>query len=224
MRWVFQGTGGFVGRIQSETRIAFWPDEPSDHGFDPTRLITVDLARTPSAAARGEISYDAVEVDDCFSGPNGDVRGTTLGPRWPEIQVAGAVYLERRFCERLPAGLRPALPPKFMGGRAYEYLTALYWPNTDDPRAGKRYAGHHAELIEERAGLARVAVFPQGMSDRPGAEARTMWIDLGSAEHSDAGPHSLSEIGRGGRRTGALFLISTGLPTLVMNGGTTDRE
>jgi hypothetical protein len=225
MRWVFQGTGGFVGRIQSETRIAFWPDEPSDHGFDPTRLITVDLARTPSAAARGEISHDAVEVDDCFSGPNGDVRGTTIGPRWPEIQVAGAVYLEQRFCERLPAALRPALPPKFMGGRTYEYLTALYWPGSDDPRAGKRYAGHHAELLEERAGLARVAVFPQGMSDRPGVEARTMWIDLGSAEHADAGPHSLTEIGLGrGRRTGALFLISTGLPTLTMNRGTADRE
>src|SRR6185295_277452 len=81
VRWIFLGTGGFVGRIESETRIAFWPDEPSDHGFDPSLLITVDLARTPTAAALGEISVDAVEVDDCFSGPNGDVRGTTIGPR-----------------------------------------------------------------------------------------------------------------------------------------------
>src|ERR1043166_211910 len=90
MRWLFRGTGGFIGRIESETRIAFWPDEPTDHGFDPSLLITVDPARTPPAAALGEISFDAVEVDDCFSGPNGDVRGTTIGPRWPELQVSGA--------------------------------------------------------------------------------------------------------------------------------------
>jgi hypothetical protein len=218
MRWVFQGTGGFVGRIESETRIALWPDEPADHGFDPSLLITLDLARTPSAAVRGEISFDAVEVDDCFSGPNGEVRGTTIGPRWPEIQVCGAVYLEQRFCERLPPAVRPPLPPKFMGGRAYEYMTVVYWPNANDPRAGKRYAGHHAELLEERSSLARVAVFPQGMSDRPGVEARTMWIDLASPEHTDAGPHSLNEIGPGkSRKSGALFLVSTGLPSMTMN-------
>jgi len=211
VRWVFCGTGGFVGRIESETRVAFWPDEPADHGFDPSLLITVDLARTPTAAALGEISFDAVEVDDCFSGPNGAVNGTTIGPRWPEIQVSGAVYLEQRFCERLPPAVRPALPPRFMAGRAYEYTTALYWPGSGDPRAGRRYAGHHAELLEERAGLALVAVFPQGASDRPGAEPRTMWIDLASPDHTDAGPHSLTEIGLGRGTSGALYLISTGL-------------
>jgi hypothetical protein len=211
MRWVFRGTGAFVGRVESETRIAFWPDEPADHGFDPSRLIAIDLARTPSAAALGEISRDAVEVDDCFSGPNGDVRGTTIGPRWPEIQLSGAVYLEDRFREHLPAAIRPPLPPKFMGGRAYEYTTVLYWPGTGDPRAGRRYAGHHAEVLEERASLARVAVFPQGLSDRPHVEPRTMWIDLASAEHTDAGPGSLTEIGLGRATSGALYLISTGL-------------
>ena len=101
-----------------------------------------------------------------------------------------------------------------MGGRAYEYTTVLYWPNTDDPRAGKRYAGHHAELLEERSSLARVAVYPQGTSDRPNVEPRTMWIDLASAEHTDAGPHSLTEIGLGrSPKSGALYLISTGLPS-----------
>jgi hypothetical protein len=223
MRWVFHGTGGFLGRIESETRIAFWPDEPSDHGFDPALLITVDLSRTPTAALLGEISHDAVEVDDCFSGPGGDVRGTTIGPRWPEIQVAGAVYLEEQFRKRLPAALRPSLPPRFMGGRAYEYTTVLYWPGSGDPRAGKRYAGHHAALLEERAGLARVAVYPQGASDRPGAEPKTMWIDLSSAEHIDAGPHSLTEIGPG-RSSGALYLISTGLPSMPMNHRKADHD
>ena len=131
----------------------------------------------------------------------------------------------QRAQKRLPEALRPALPPKFMAGRAYEYTTVLYWPNSDDPRAGKRYAGHHAELLEERSSLARVAVFPQGTSDRPGVEAKTMWIDLSSAEHTDAGPHSLTEIGLGrGRKSGALYLISTGLPSPHITQRKADRE
>ncbi len=212
MRWIFQGTGGFIGRIEGETRISFWPEEPADHGFDPALLISVDLARTPSAAALGEITFDAVQLDDCYSGPNGDLRGTTLGPRWPEIQLMGAVYLEKRFLVGLPREKRPQVPPKSMGGQPYEYLTALYWPNTADPRAGRRYAGHHAIVLEERGPLARVAVFPQGSSDRPHATPTRMWIDLSSADQCDAGPESLTTIGLGrGASQGALFLISTGL-------------
>jgi len=217
MRWVFRATGGFVGRIESATRIAFWPDEPADHGFDPSLLIMTDLSRTPAAAALGEISFDAVEIDDCYCGPTGDLRGTTLGPRWPEIQVAGAVYLEQRFRDRLPDAIRPALPPKFMSGRAHEYTTVVYWPNADDPRAGRRYAGHHAELLEERGTLARVVVFSPGTSNSPGAQPRTLWVDLGSPDDTDAGPHSMTEIGLGrGRRSGALYLISTGIPATVL--------
>src|SRR5262249_50037969 len=128
-----------------------------------------------------------------------------------------AVYLEQRFCERLPDVLRPPLPPKSMGGRPHEYTTVLYWPNTKDPRAGKRYAGHHAEVLEERSSLARVAVFPPGTSDRPAAEAKTMWIDLASPEQTDAGAHSLTEIGLGRSKSGALYLISSGFPTMTMN-------
>ena len=51
MRCVFQAMAGFLGRVDSETRCAFWAEEPADHGFDPGRLIAVDLARTPAAAA-----------------------------------------------------------------------------------------------------------------------------------------------------------------------------
>ncbi len=36
MRCVFVETGGFLGRIDSETRRAFWTEEPVDHGFDPS--------------------------------------------------------------------------------------------------------------------------------------------------------------------------------------------
>ena len=214
MRCVFIGTGGFLGRINSETRCAFWADEPVDHDFDPKRLITVDLARTPSAAAAREISWDDVQVDDCFTGPNGNVNGTTLGPRWPELRLEGAVYLERGFLETLPAALRPACPPAGLNGRVCEYMTTVYWPHLDDQRAGKRYAGHYAEILEERGTLARVAVYPPGSSQRPHARPMTMWIDLASPEHCDAGPESLTEIGTGDApKRGALFLIAGQLST-----------
>ena len=209
MRCVFVGTGGFLGRIDSETRGAFWTDEPVDHGFDPQRLITVDLARTPLAAAAGEIKWDDVEVDDCFSGPNGVVGGTTLGPRWPELRLEGLVYLERGFIGRLPAKLRPPCPPAGLNGRVCEYITTVYWPHIDDPRAGRRFAGHYAEVLEERGTLARVKVYPPGSSERPNAKPLTMWIDLASPEHCDAGCDSLTEIGVGDApKRGALFLIS----------------
>ena len=209
MRCVFVGTGGFLGWIGSETRCAFWAEDPIDHGFDPTRLIEVDLARTPSAAAAKEITWDDVQVDDCFTGPNGVVSGTTLGPRWPELQLEGAVYLERGFVASLPAELRPACPPVGMSGYSYECTTTVYWPEGDDPRAGKRYAGHHAEILREQGTLALVAVYPPGRSQDPSVRPVPMWIDLASAEQCDAGPRSLTTIGvADAPKRGALFLIS----------------
>lgn len=205
---MFVGTGGFLGRIDSETRCAFWCDEPIDHGFDPSRLISIDLALTPNAALAGQISWDSVQVDDCFTGPGGNVGGTTLGPRWPELQIYGAVFLEQRFRDSLPVELRPPCPPNHMHGHDYEHMSALYWPHIDDPRAGKRYAGHHAEILEERGSLARVAVFPPGTPNRSDGGAR-MWIDLSAADQCDAGDGSLTQIGVGaGPKKGALFLIS----------------
>jgi hypothetical protein len=208
MRSVFVATGAFLGRIDSETRCAFWCDEPVDHAFDPARLIVVYLAMTPHAALAGRIPWDAIEVDDCFTGPGGHVTGTTLGPRWPELHVVGSALLEQSFIRRLPPALRPPCPPKNMRGRPYEYTTSLYWPHINDPRAGNRYAGHHAAILEERGSLARVSVFPPGMSDMP-ERAQAVWLDLAAADQCDAGPDCLTEIGLGDRpKVGALFLIN----------------
>jgi hypothetical protein len=48
-----------------------------------------------------------VRVDDCYSGPDGTVAGTTFGPRWPELRIGGAVYFEQSFAQALPVALRP---------------------------------------------------------------------------------------------------------------------
>ena len=60
----------------------------------------------------------------------------------------GVVYLKRGFLDTLPAALRPACPPVGMTGRACEFTTTVYWPHQEYPRAGKRYAGHYAEVLE----------------------------------------------------------------------------
>jgi hypothetical protein len=209
MRSVFVGTPGYLGRIDGGTRCAFWADDPDGHDFDPARLIDVDLAATPQAAAAGTIAWDAVQVDDCFTGPNGVVSGTTIGPAWPELRLLGAVYLERDFAAALPDRVRPACPPAGMAGHPHEFMTTVYRPDIDDPRAGRRYAGHHAQILEERGTLARVAVYPPGRSAASLAKPLTLWIDLASADQCDAGPESLTTIGVGDApKTGALFLVS----------------
>lgn len=208
MRSIFLGVCAYLGRIDGETRCAFWAEEPVDHGFDPARLIAVDLARSPSAARLGRISWDAVEVDDCFTATHGGLDGTTLGPRWPELQIMGVVCLERGHRERLPDAVRPEWPQRGIPGRDYEHTTVLYWPGTRDPRAGKRYAGHHARIVEERGSLARVAVYPPGTS-QTSASPITMWMDLHDPEQCDAGLSSLTRIGVGdAAKEGPLFLVS----------------
>jgi hypothetical protein len=208
VRSVFVATGGYLGRIDGPTRCAFWSEDPCNHGFDPSLLISIDLALTPRAAAEGEISWDAVQVDDCISGPNGMLGGTTLGVSWPELQIAGAVYLQEEFWRTLPDHIRPPRPPHGMTGYAHEYTTVVYWPHTDDPRAGNRYSGHHARIVEVRGDLARLAVYPPGSGMSIHAHPLTMWIDLSSPEACDAGTATLTTISIHGPHEGAVFLIS----------------
>jgi hypothetical protein len=209
VRCVFTLASAYLGRIDGLTRCAFWLDDPTEHGFDHSKLIDIDLARTPNAALAHRIPWDAVDVDDCFALPTGELGGTTLGPRWPEMQLSAAVLLAESFVARLPASKRPPPIPAGFQGRAYEYLSSAYWPHTDDPRAGRRYSGHHAEILEERGSLARVKVFPPGSSESDSPRVATMWIDLSSIEQCDAGPATQTTIGVGDApKQGSLFLIS----------------
>jgi hypothetical protein len=204
VRSIFLGTLGFLGRIDGPSACAFWADDPEEHDFDAGRLISVDLARTPSAAVRGRIGWDEVQTDDCFAAPNGALGGTTIGPLWPELKLAGAVYLEAGYHASLPEAVRPPCPPSGVDAHAYEFMAAVYWPGTGDPRAGQRYAGHHARVVAEQGPLARVAVYPPGRSSA--ADPVLLWVDIDAPDQCDA---SLTTIGVGDQpKTGALFLIS----------------
>lgn len=205
-------TGAFLGRIDGERRCAFWADDPSEHGFDAERLIAIDLARSPAAAMAGLIDWGDVQVDDAWSGPGGAVAGTTLGPAWPELQLAGVVFLAEGFWRALPERVRPPCPPRGGEGRPYEFMTVTYRPDRDDPRAGRRYAGHHAEIVETHGRLALVAIHAPGASRAAGAVPQRMWLDLSSPEHCDAGPDALTTIGVDAARVGALFLNAGATP------------
>jgi hypothetical protein len=109
-----------------------------DHGFDPARLIEVDLAHSPAAAAAGEIGWADVQVDDCFGGSNGAMHGTTLEPGRLELRLAAATCLERNYFLSLPDRLRPSCPPEGMQGHPYECMSAVYQPHVPDGRAGRR--------------------------------------------------------------------------------------
>lgn len=214
MRCVFYITGAFLGRVEKETRCAVWFDDPADHAFDPARLVSIDLTRTPNAAAAGEIGWDEVQIDDAFSGPNGTLGGTTLGARWPELALSGVVVLEEKFRASLEPALRPPCPPHGGEGHPYEFMSVLYAPHHPDARAGRRYAGHHARIVEEQGRLALVEIHPPGASARANSIVPAMWIDLSSPEQCDAGPESLTTIGVGeGAKFGALFLICGQLTT-----------
>lgn len=208
-RTIFTVTGAFLGRIDGETRCAFWADDPSLHDFDPARLIAIDLARTPGAAAAGRIAWADVEVDDAYSALGGGLGGTTLGAAWPELQLAGVVYLAADLRARLPEAVRPPCPPDGGDGHAHEYTAVVYWPGTDDPRAGRRYLGHHAEILDEQGRLARVAIYPPGSSTSPTVTPQRVWLDLSDPSQCDAGPGALTAIGVGDApKRGALFLIA----------------
>lgn len=201
----FVMVGAFLGVVDGETRCRFWADDPSAHGFAHDRLIAVDLARTPSAAAARRIRWPEVEVDDAWAAGAGALAGTSLGPAWPELSMTGVVYLAEARWRALPRGRRPRCPPAGAEGRAYEYQACVYWSGRRDPRAGRRYLGHHAEVIDTAGPLARVAIFPAGRSRAPGVEPVQRWLDLTDPATCDAGPDALTTIAAKAS-VGALFL------------------
>jgi len=195
VRTIFLGFGAYVGRIASQTRCELWTEDPTEHGFAADALIAVDLGKCTTAAMNGRIDWAEVEVDDHVN-----VGGLTgIGPLWPEGATLGAVYLADHFVKRL--AVRPTLP--VIDGEPYELKTVVYHPGTADPRAGRRYCGFHAKVLDRRGSHALVQIYPGGSSKSlPPLAAR--WIDLRSVEVCDVGASSMTAIGA--QDEGALFL------------------
>jgi hypothetical protein len=208
-RSTFHGFGAWVGRLDSRTACAWWPDDPNQLGFDRKQLIEVDLAKNPAAYLSGAIKLDEIEVDD--APPDGGL--TKLGPTWPTGSTINSVWLEAGFYKRLASP--PPFPQPFMGCHAYELTSVLEWPAS--PRgAPRRFWGVHAEISAEQGTLALCTVWTPATSARH-APAGSWWIDL--AAQADPIANGLTAIGTGSApKRGALFLDATAFRGLAMAG------
>jgi hypothetical protein len=205
---IFYACGAWVGRIDSETRCAFWSVHPAEINFDPILLVPVDLGRTPEAAREGRIDWDQIQVDDLRD--KTDESGvTTLGPWFPDGSMTGAVYLEKSFRERLRAEIRPVFPPPGYPARDYEFMSVVYKHSTGNPRAGMRYHGFHAKILKEGPGTSAFLAIHQPGRSKANDPPLERTLDLASLDcDPPVGDGGLTEIalGRGKRKEGALFV------------------
>ena len=207
---IFYGFGAWVGRIDGETRCGFWPKHPAEVNFDPILLIPVDLSKTPTAAKKGKIDWDEIQVDDFKDGtPSGGV--TTIGPMFPDGATTGVVYLEKSYYERLRPEIRPPIKPQAspQDNCGNNRLTAVvYGEAAGNPRAGLRYHAFLARIVSERKTSALVAVrnlLPATSTDPPLEHS----FDLASAEcdaHLSSGGLTEIGIGPGKPKNGLLFV------------------
>jgi hypothetical protein len=189
-RAVFYGCGAHVGRVDSEYVCGFWSENPltTVPQFDPTRLTTIDLRRSPRYTARANVACDDFITDG---------GQTNIGPGFPSGNFMGACYLEEDYWRSLPAPQRPAMPPKGSSAHDYEYKSALYWPGTGDPRAGARYIGTHAKIASAVPGAPNVFnidIWVPGTSGTAAKPQVRLMIDLSSIAMCD--PQSMGGLTR----------------------------
>lgn len=191
---LFYGFGAYVGRINGLRQVEWWPDAPATLGWDPQKLITTDLGRTPLAVANGEIGIDAVDVDDHL------IHGglTRIGPRYPQGEMVGAIWLSKRFYDTLPPNKQPPLQSS-QDAHLYELTSVLYWNGTTP---GRRFFGFRGRIVSNAGGITRVQVWHGGRGKVPNEPPKGAF-DLDFAKDVDQG---LTAIGSGGTQDGAIYI------------------
>lgn len=209
-RTVFYGFGAYVGAIRGVTQGDWWPDDPQTLGFQPAALIPTDLAKNPTAVRAGVIPLADLQVDDHRS-----LGGlTSIGPRFPQGAMVGAVWLADTYYASLgataPARLSSAEAAE---SRDYELTSLLYWSG---PLAGRRFFGYHARVLTTNGTLAHVQIWTAGRSRIPNEPpAGTWWIDLATDAHPlDPSATQVNAMGQ----EGALFLDAATAQSLQLFG------
>jgi hypothetical protein len=207
-RTVFYGFGGFVGRLRGPTECDWWADDPASLGWAQNALISVDLAKTPSAVRAGKLGVNDIQVDDHRT--EGGL--TTIGPRWPSGTAIGEVWLADTYFNSL--GNKPPRQCASAGNDAYDYeLTSiLYW---DGDLAGRRFRGYHARIVRANGPLAFVEVWNGGTARGKQRPAGTWWLDLAAVAHP-VDPIA-TEISLAGQQEGALFLDTSTTSTMTIS-------
>ena len=198
-RSVFYGFGAFVGKITGPTTCGWWWDDPAKLGWADGALISIDLARSPSAVHGGRIEARDVVVDDFAGYGHGGL--TKIGPMWPGGTMSGAIYIEKTFYDAMPAP-PPRLPPDAQC-RDYELCSVLYYSG---PLAKRRFHGLYAEILGSQGNLAHVKVWQPGSSMAHVDPIGTYWVDLAQIAHPIE--PGLTEVGIGATdaKQGALFV------------------
>lgn len=201
-RTVTYGFGAWIGNLAGVTTCSWWPQDPATltPPFDPSKAITVNLAKNPRAVRVSGMPVADIEVDDDPS--NGG--GTTIGPTFPGGKLIGGCWLSEDFYNRLPAGKKPARIPPHMNCHAYELTSVTYWSG---PFTNRRFWGFYAEITGSHPPLALCSIWAPGKSLDPGQQPLgSWWIDLSTQAHPIA--PGLTEIGLnpGDPQKGALFL------------------
>lgn len=211
-RSVFYGFGAYVGQLTGRSTCNWWADDPSKTStpFDPTTLITVDLAKNPEAVRSKQIPLADLQVDDLPT--NGGL--TKIGPEWPAGSWINGCWLEKGYYDSLGKGIKPPRLHSTDECREYEMTTVLYW---DGPLAGRRFWGHYVEIDSEKGTQALVSIFPPGRSLARNQKAtRSIWMDL--ATQAMAIEAGFTEVGVGNApKKGALFIEAPTLSVLAMD-------
>lgn len=190
MRTVFHLFGAYVGQLTGVTRVGWWSEDPVASGFPISRLMPIDLSKTPSAARQGTISFTDVQVDDYRT--EGGLNG--IGPRFPGGQMIGSMWVAEQFLATIgsPSSATPGAYP-------YELMMTMYWGGELGDRT---FNGFHARIVAPPQGpLTLVEIWNGGTAQSGAAPAGRWWLDLAAV--SDPNYTTISPTGP---QDGALFL------------------
>jgi hypothetical protein len=210
IRTVFYGSGAYVATLLGERKVEIWVKDPVIGKYSTSQEFPIDLDKCPSKLSTADRAL--VQIDDGVYAPSEKGDGsTTIGPTYPsqrEGAYVGAAYIADIYRDQIQAkGIEiPCPPPGYEDSYDFEFQVAWYWPGTGDPRGGKRYFGHYAEVIKTEGRLALCAIRVAGSLKT----SVNVWVDLSSPDDCDAGPGSLTHLSlEGNVASGSLFLGQT---------------
>lgn len=165
----FFGFGAFVGAVRGLRLVDWWPEDPAKLGWDGSKLISTDLSRSPLGVVDRRISIAQVDVDDHLTN-----QGLTrIGPRYPQGEMVGAIWLSETFYNGIPAAKRP--PRDQNGdGNVYELTSLLYW---DGDRPGRRFFGFRGKITGVDGTSIKLDVWHGGRGRVTGEVGKPVQID-----------------------------------------------
>jgi hypothetical protein len=190
MRTIFHLYGAYVGQLVGISNVGWWAEDPVATGFPQSRLIPLDLSKTPSAARQGAIPIGDIQCDDYRS--EGGLNG--IGPRFPGGQMIGSMWLADTYAATVGS-------PAFATAGVYDYelMMTMYWQGELGDRT---FNGFHAQIVGQPQGtLSLVEIWNGGTAQTGAPPAGAWWLDLKAVSDPN-----YTTIAPGGPQVGALFL------------------